>query len=64
MIRSDDKGSGIVVMNTSDYFDGLRKEVNDPSTYRRTERDQTNLVFKKDKALADKLLKKGYIVYR
>ena len=61
IIRPADKGSGIVVMNTSDYFDGLRKEVNDPSTYRPTESDQTPLVHKKVKILADKLLRKGYI---
>ena len=48
-------------MNTSNYFNGLQKEVNDLSTYRPTESDQTNLVHKKVKILADKLLKKGYI---
>ena len=61
IIRPADKGSGVVIMDTTDYFEGLKREVNDPSTYRSTEKDQTQLVHAKVKSLADKLLKKGYI---
>ena len=61
VIRPADKGSGIVVMDAETYFGSLQEEVNDPSTYRSTARDQTQAVYKKVKTLADKLLKKGYI---
>jgi len=61
VIRPADKESGVVVLNTKYYFEGLQKEVNDPSTYQSTETDHTQLVYKKVKTLADKLFKKGYI---
>ena len=61
VIRPADKGSGVVVMNTSDYWDKLRKEVNDSSTYRPTEGDQSKIVHKKVKQLADRMYRQGYI---
>ena len=61
IIRPADKGSGVVVMNAKDYFDGLQKEVSDCSTYQPTDKDPTQAVYRKVKALADRLLKKGYI---
>ena len=61
VIRPADKGSGIVVMNSRDYWEKLRKEVNDSSTYKPTEGDQTQIIHKKVKTLADNLLKNGYI---
>ena len=61
VIRPADKGSGIVVMNAKDYWEKLGREVNDSCTYRPTDGDQTLIVHKKVKLLADKLLKKGFI---
>ena len=34
VIRPADKGSGVVIMDTNNYLEGLKREVNDPSTYR------------------------------
>ena len=61
IVRPADKGSGVVVMNTKDYWDGLNREVDDGSTYRPTEGDQTKMIYKKVKLLADRLYKQGYI---
>ena len=61
VIRPADKGSGIVFLNSEDYWHRLQEEVGDSSTYRQTEGEQTKAVSKKVKALADRLLSKGYI---
>ena len=61
IIRPADKGSGVVVMNTEDYWDKLYKELKDSSTYRPTEGDETQKVYKKVKNLADRLYRQGYI---
>ena len=61
VIRPADKGSGIVVMNAKDYWEKLRKEVDDDSTYKNTEGDQTQVISRKVKILVDNLFKKGYI---
>ena len=61
VIRPADKGSGVVVGNTKDYWDKLYRELEDSSTYRPTDGDQTQKVYKKVKLLADRLYKKGYI---
>ena len=57
VIRPADKGSGIVVMNSEDYWDRLQEEVRYSSTYRQTGGEQTKAVSKKVKALADRLRK-------
>ena len=61
VIRPADKGSGVVVLNTKDYLERLQKVVDDSSTYRSTNTDQTQIIYRKVKSLADKLFRKGYI---
>ena len=61
VIRPADKGSGIVVLDRSDYLARLQDEVNDDSTYKKTNGDLTMSIQKKVKDLADRLRTRGFI---
>ena len=61
VIRRADKGSGVVVIDTAEYLKRLQGEVDDPTTYRLQERDQTKIINEKVQNLALRPLKGGYI---
>ena len=61
IIRPADKGSGIVIMDTKDYLQGLEQEISDSTTYQKTTEDQTAAIQKKVKKLVSALHQKGYI---
>ena len=60
-IRPADKGSGIVILNRSEYTASLQEEVKDDSTYRKTKKDLTMSIQKKVRDLSDRLYSNGYI---
>ena len=57
VIRRADKGSGVVVIDTAEYLKRLQGEVDDPTTYRLQERDQTKIINEKVQNLALRPLK-------
>ena len=61
IIRPADKGSGIVVMDADEYERQLHSEMQDGSTYRSTDSDQTRAVQAKVKNLAQNMHKRGII---
>ena len=61
MIRPADKGSGIVVLDASDYKNSLKKELEDSSTYTQIDKDVTQAACKKVNKLLKSLRKEGVI---
>lgn len=61
VIRPADKGSGIVVINSTDYMGNLEKEMTESSSYRRTDADLRGQVLKNVKKVANRMHKRGDI---
>ena len=61
VIRPADKGSGITVLNRTDYIDELEKEMEESTMYEESDQDLTSKVHRKVKKLAEQLYKKDYI---
>lgn len=61
IIRPADKGSGIVVLDSTAYSDGLLQEMNDNSTYKEVPTDLTRKIENKVKKLANDMFKRGSI---
>ncbi|XP_052212044.1 uncharacterized protein LOC127831095 [Dreissena polymorpha] len=61
VIRPADKGSGIVVMDSTDYIQKLKGEISDSDTYAEVTDDKTKSVQNKVKKVVDNLYKKGSI---
>ena len=61
MIRPADKGSGIVVLDASDYKNSLKKELEDSSTYTQIDKDVTQDACIKVNKLLKSLRKEGVI---
>ena len=61
MIRPADKGSGVVVMDKSEYMSKLQKEIESSASYRVTESDMTQDSLKSVRKLANNMLKEGAI---
>ena len=61
IIRPADKGSGIVVMETSQYIEQVQKDIHNNSTYSTTDKDLTTTVSNKVKKLLKGLYNDGVI---
>ena len=59
VIRPADKGSGIVVLDASDYKNSIKKELEDSSTYTQIDKDVTQDACKKLNKLLKSLRKEG-----
>ena len=61
IIRPADKGSGIAVMDKSEYMEKMRKEMEGSKSYMETEGDQTEVAWKKVKKLVNRMHRDGVI---
>ena len=61
IIRPADKGSGIAVMDKSEYMERIRKEMEGSKSYMETEGDQTEVAWKKVKKLVNRMHRDGVI---
>ena len=61
IIRPADKGSGIVVLNKTDYIRALEEEMNENSAYVEVEGDRTQTSMKAVKKLANRMYREGAV---
>jgi hypothetical protein len=61
IIRSADKGSGIVILGANSYAENLEQEIHDNSTYKEVPTDLRRTIESKVKTLANEMFKRGSI---
>jgi hypothetical protein len=61
IIRSADKGSGIVILGANSYAENLEQEIHDNSTYKEVPTDLRRTIESKVKKLANEMFKRGSI---
>ena len=61
IIRPADKGSGIVIVDSDQYFQNLANEVENNETYLETDEDTTKTIMKRLKNLVQRMYNEGTI---
>ena len=61
VIRPADKGSGIVIVNRSDYISKLREEMKNSDSYQETEGNRADKAVKDVKKLVNRMYREGAI---